>query len=130
MKFFSQLFAQTKTAESHFKSAFEAETKHNNYKLAASLYEKAARMGMGDAQFYAGLIFIKGRGVQKNFPKGVELLNMAATENHPKAQYLLAQMYFSGEGVVKNSLTAEKWMDRFNLHEIPFQSMAITFHNF
>ncbi len=129
MSIIKLLFSTNKDVESIFQKAFEEETRYNNFEKALSLYEKAARLGHAKSQYYAALMYLKGRGTRRNYSKALELVEQAAKQNYPHGQYLLAQMYLSGEGVKKNEEIGNEWMDKFSSHNIG-DGITLCFHNY
>ena len=129
MSIISTLFIRNKNAEAIFQMAFEEETKYNNFEKAHSLYEKAAKLGHPKAQYYCGLMYLKGRGTRRNYEKALSLVEQAAEQNHPHGQYLLAQMYLSGEGVKKNEEVGNEWLEKFRSHNL-LNEITLCFHNY
>jgi TPR repeat protein len=129
MSFINTLFSKSKDVEAIFQKAFEAETKHNNFERALSLYEKAANLGYAKAQYYCGFMYLKGRGTKRNHQKALSLVEQAAQQNHPHGQYLLAQMYLSGEGVKKDEQIGNEWMEKFRSHNL-LNEITLCFHNY
>ena len=80
-----------------------------NEMTAAEWYEKAANQGYAWAQMSLGLLYVNGRGVLLDFPKGIFWLRNAADRNDRKAQYNLGWAYESGSGVPKDIQEAIKW---------------------
>ena len=118
MNALNKLFSFFGDAETHYREAFRLETSSQDFQKALRLYEKAARMGHVEAQYYCGFMYLKGRGIKKrDFEKAYELVEMAAKQDYPKAQYLLSQMYYFGEGIARNKALGDKWMAKFKEHE-------------
>lgn len=78
-------------------------------KKAMQLFLDAARQGNRDAQYNAGLAFVRAQGTEENYESAVRWFTAAALQNDPGAQYNLGVMYLSGEGTVKDALTAYAW---------------------
>jgi TPR repeat protein len=111
MGFFKDLFKMD--PEVDFQMALRAETFENNYKKAAWLYGKATEQNHLKAQFFLALMYLKGRGVDKDLQKAFELATKSASQGFYKAQYLLAQMYLRGVGVQQNVAEGNRWMGKF-----------------
>lgn len=59
---------------------------------AIEWYSKAASHGYPDAQFALGLLHIE----QEDVEKGMKMLNMAASQGHKRAMYVLGALYILG----------------------------------
>lgn len=59
-----------------------------------------------DAQYNLGVMYAKGRGVERNEAKAVELLALAADKGDANAQLNLGIMYAKGRGVAKDESKA------------------------
>lgn len=62
------------------------------FSKAAGHYRRAAEAGSGEAQYQLGTLYLLGRGVAKNEKRARELFQQAADQNHPAAQFGLAQL--------------------------------------
>lgn len=62
------------------------------FSKAAELYGRAAEAGSSEAQYQLGTLYLLGRGTTKNEARARELFEQAAGQNHPAAQFALAQM--------------------------------------
>ncbi|WP_307781402.1 tetratricopeptide repeat protein [Psychrobacter sp. H8-1] len=58
---------------------------------------RLANQGNASAQYNLGVMYYKGKGVQKNNAKAVEWFKQAAKQGHTKSQYNLEIMYSNGE---------------------------------
>jgi TPR repeat protein len=65
-----------------------------NDAIAAFWLQKAADHGVADAQFEMSQSFYDGIGVKSDLNQAYHYLHQAATNNHPKAQYKLAMLYY------------------------------------
>ena len=68
-------------------------------KKAAELLLKASSMGHMPSKRVIGLLYLDGRGVEKDLDKAYELLSEAAASLDPIAMYVLGKMYEGGIGV-------------------------------
>jgi len=129
MGFLGKFFGKTNAdPEKEYIKAFELETEQNRYEKALFHYEKAAKQGMIEAQYYAGFMYLRGRGTKKNLVKAFYWLEMAAKADHPKAQYLLSQMYMMGEGVEKNEAVAKEWLEKSESYGFEKDQPIVSFH--
>jgi len=63
---------------------------------------KSANQGDADAQCDLGIMYLQGRGVDKNETAAVTYFQKAAEQGHADAQFNLAVSYENGEGVDKD----------------------------
>ena len=96
------------------------------------------------SQYYLGVLYFEGKGVQQNDKKAVEWLTRAAEQGNLDARYLLALVYFDGEGarwydgkviewfdneVGKGNKQAVEWLsiaaERGNYHAIEWLHRAV-----
>ncbi len=70
--------------------------KSGSYREAKALFEKAlTKDGAQQAQFFLGLIYLKGLGVEKNLPKAEKYLAKVSREGNIRAKCYLAEVYLS-----------------------------------
>ena len=86
--------------------------KKKHYKQAFDWYQKAAKQGVGQAQFYLGLIYLKGKGIAKNYKQAFDWFQKAALQGHVEAQTKLGAIYYTGQGVPKNYKQAFHWFQK------------------
>ncbi|MDQ2092206.1 SEL1-like repeat protein [Marimonas arenosa] len=77
---------------------------------AGGLLERAAARGHAEAQYYLGLLYRSGRGVEKDLSKSFNWLLASAELGFVESQYELARAYSRGEGVAQNNAEAERWL--------------------
>ncbi|GJM05252.1 MAG: hypothetical protein DHS20C09_12430 [marine bacterium B5-7] len=63
----------------------------------------------GYAQYYMGMMYMKGQGVEQDYKNAGEWFRKASEKNIPQAQYKLADLYFKGRGVPKDFEYAYIW---------------------
>jgi|TARA_R110002126_G_scaffold105860_8_gene240368 tetratricopeptide (TPR) repeat protein len=69
-----------------------------------------AKQGNADAQFLLGLMYLSGRFVIQDTEQGLYWINLAAQQQHIKAQQTLADLAFEGHKLFPRDLAlAEKW---------------------
>ncbi len=83
---------------------------HENIDEAIAWYEKAALDKDRDALYHLALILIKREN--PDYKHIATLLEGAAKQNHPNAQYNLAVMYQKGDGVNKSDEQALYWYEK------------------
>ncbi|MGH6923268.1 MAG: caspase family protein [Propylenella sp.] len=72
-------------------------------------YSTAGKLGYADAQFAAGSLFDRGRGVEENKVEAVNWYRMAAEQGNARAQSALGRAYFYGQGVKEDKAESVKW---------------------
>lgn len=80
-----------------------------NYKKAVKWYHKAAEKGSADAQFYLGMCYINGKGVEQDYTEAMKWLCKAAEQGDAGALYKLGLCYETGQGVKQDFAEAVKW---------------------
>ena len=80
-----------------------------DFAQAVVWYEKAAKQGYAEGQYYLGYCYYAGEGIDQDFVKAAELYAKAAEQEHPRAQQKLAVCYYSGEGVEQDINKAFYW---------------------
>jgi TPR repeat protein len=75
-----------------------------DYEEAIKLYQKAASLNNSDsdAYFCHAMMYIEGRGVEKNNTTAIELLQKSCDLDNPLAMVYLAKIYANGEYVAQN----------------------------
>lgn len=90
-------------------------------KRALQACQRAAELGLPDAQYMEGLrhsmraMLIPAHATEEQV-KAAELLQAAAEHGHYVAQMMLAQMYLEGKGVPTNRVEAYKWLKLSEWH--------------
>ena len=92
-----------------FKMGEEA-GKKGNLAEAAHRFKCSAEEGYAPAQFYLGLMSLKGLGVKKNDKNAFKLFEDAAEQGYPASQLNLGLMYSSGRGTKKNFIYSHMWL--------------------
>ena len=130
MNFIEKMIAKRGDAETFYQEAYTAETERKDIHKAFKLYERAAFKGLAKAQYYCGLLYLRGRGCsKKNYQKAILLLKEASEQDYPLAHYLLAQLYYTGEGVKENIEMGDSYMKKYNNHNISGK-LTICFHSY
>lgn len=67
--------------------------------------------GQGDAiaQYYMGVLYANGQGVEQSYEEAANWYEKAAEQDYAEAQYSLGELYDQGKGVVRNSHFANDW---------------------
>jgi len=82
-----------------------------NYKLARSLFYKIGIIGNHKAQFYLGVMYLKGLGIKTNLRESAKWFLMAARGGDALSQYNLGIMY-AKKGSKKDLTFAAKWLKK------------------
>ncbi len=89
-------------------AAYEA----GDYARARTLWEPLARQGDADAQFNLALLYMNGKGVEKNDRKALLLFLEAARQGHAEAQYNAGLLFYTGRGIARSTRDALLWWRR------------------
>ncbi len=76
---------------------------------ATEWYLKAAEMGLAQAQYAIGMMYLKGKGVKQSDQMAVKWFKEAADQGHSQAQFNLGKMYLDGNGVKQSGKQAMIW---------------------
>ena len=80
-----------------------------DYATALHVWRDLANQGLAEAQYYMGLMYVKGNGVPENDKEAVKWYRLAAEQGDVDAQYTLGGMYAFGQGVPEYDREAAKW---------------------
>ncbi len=78
---------------------------------AVRWYRLAAAQKDPEATSNLGVMYLKGRGVKRDFAQAFELFRRAAEQDYAAAQNNLALMYANGHGVNRDFISAYVWLD-------------------
>lgn len=81
-----------------------------NYSLAFKEFAHLAVEGDAHAQFYLGVMYNKGYGVEQSLEKAIQWYEEASSGGIPEAQYNLGLLHYNGEGAVEDYVEAARWM--------------------
>jgi len=89
----------------------EGKVVKKNSKKALYWLQKAVQAGSDDAMLNMGLYYFHGaEGLKKNKKAAFALFKKSAFYNNAYAQYWVAKLYLTGEGVNKNLIAGENWL--------------------
>ncbi len=80
------------------------------FRDAYTFFKQSSDKGFLQSRCMVGLMQLLGQGVTKDVNSGVKLINSAADEGDPLAQYYMGDLYFNGVGVSKDLVKAKEWM--------------------
>jgi len=93
-----------------------------SFKTMQSLAETSDH---GYAQYYLGMMYMKGQGVDQDYRNAGEWFRKASEKSIPQAQYKLGDLYFKGRGVPKDYEFAYIWYSVGASHEHKLSVKAI-----
>ena len=70
-----------------------------------------AEKGNAERQFYLGVMYNTGQGVEKDDKEAVKWFRKAAEQGFAPAQHNLGVMYGKGEGVLQDKVTTYAWLN-------------------
>jgi TPR repeat protein len=76
---------------------------------SADHYAQDADNGDAQAQYYLGICYANGEGVQKDDAKAFEWTQKVAQQGYAKAQVNLGVLYYQGDGIGQNTEKADEW---------------------
>ena len=79
----------------------------------------------GYAQYYLGMMYMKGQGVEQDYNAAGEWFRKASEKNIPQAQYKLGDLYYKGRGVPKDYGFAYIWFSVGASHDHKLSVNAI-----
>ncbi|MBO6520255.1 MAG: sel1 repeat family protein [Rhodospirillales bacterium] len=92
--------------------AHGAGVREDHYR-AQEWYSTAARLSKNaEAHFKAGEGYFRGLGVPQDYGAALSYYQVAASQGHPVAQYLIGSMYEAGWGVERDLIEAWVWYNR------------------
>ena len=82
-----------------------------DYQQAFTLWQPLAEQGDAEAQFYLGLLYRNGEGVEKDDRTALMWFTESAKQGYLNAQYNTGIMYMEGRGVAVSKIDAFKWWE-------------------
>jgi septal ring-binding cell division protein DamX len=80
-----------------------------DYRSAIAHWQKLIEEGRPEGQFFLGVMYAEGKGLEPDHAKAFALYTAAAEKDFAPAQYNLANQYATGEGVKQDFSKAEFW---------------------
>jgi len=98
-----------------------------DYETAFNTMISLAKTSEEDAlpQYYLGVMYLQGQGVEQNFEEAGKWLRKAAENRLPQAQYKLANLYTEGKGVPKDYEFAYVWYSVGSAHDHKLSKEAV-----
>ena len=79
----------------------------------------------GYAQYYMGMMYLKGQGVEQDYKAASDWFRKASEKNIAQAQYKLGDLYFKGRGVPKDYEYSYIWFSVGASHKHDMSVKAI-----
>lgn len=82
----------------------------NNYGEALKYFRQAADQGNRDAQYYLGICYYNGYGVERDYSEAVKYFHLAADQGHAEGQCRLGICYYFANGIEQDYEEAVKYL--------------------
>ncbi len=94
-------------------------------KAFSTMQSLAETSDHGFAQYYLGMMYLKGQGVEQDYKNASKWFRKASEKNIPQAQYKLGDLYYKGRGVPKDYEFAYVWFSVGASHQHQLSQSAI-----
>lgn len=92
-----------------------------DFKTAMKYWLESAEQGVGEAQYFVGVLYHAGQGVAQDYQKARDWYQKSANQEVEAGQIALGALYADGKGIEKDNIRARMW---FSLAEINGSSRA------
>ena len=106
---FILIYSITTTVRADFNDGVVAYLMADYEKAFTTMQALAETSDHGYAQYYMGMMYLKGQGVDQNYEAASDWFRKASEKNIAQAQYKLGDLYFKGRGVPKDYEYAYIW---------------------
>lgn len=103
------LVALSGTARADFNEGVVAYLTGDYDKAYATMRSLAETTDHAYAQYYVGMMFLKGQGVAQDYKEAGQWFLKAAEQRIPQAQFQLGSLYLSGDGLPRDPEQAYAW---------------------
>tara|TARA_B110000014_G_C20037897_1_gene539265 strand:- start:315 stop:893 length:579 start_codon:yes stop_codon:yes gene_type:complete len=103
------MYLTTSAVRADFNSGVVACVMNDYEKCFTIMQSLAETSDHGHAQYFMGVMYQKGQGVNQDFKKASDWYRKASEKAIPQAQYKLGELYFNGQGVPKDYESAYIW---------------------
>ena len=87
--------------------------KSEENKAAFDMYQRAAKLGNGEAMFSVGVMYANGEGTERNLEQAVKMMEQSVEAGYGKATVTLALSYLEGSmGLTKSREKAIEWLNK------------------
>jgi TPR repeat protein len=97
------------TAHADFNDGVVAFMMGDYDKAFTTMQSLAETSDHGYAQYYMGMMYMKGQGVEQDYKNASKWFRKASEKRIPQAQYKLGDLYFKGRGVPNDYEYAYVW---------------------
>ncbi len=115
----------TSLARADFNNGIVAYTMGDYDKAFTTMQSLAETSDHGYAQYWMGMMYMKGQGVEQDYKLAGEWFRKASEKSIPQAQHKLGNLYFKGRGVPKDYEYAYVWFSVGAAHEHKLSVNAI-----
>jgi len=106
---FLLIYTITTTVRADFNDGVVAYLMADYDKAFTTMQSLAETSDHGYAQYYMGMMYLKGQGVDQDYEAASNWFRKASEKNIPQAQHKLGDLYFKGRGVPKDYEYAYIW---------------------
>ena len=106
---FLLIYTITTTVRADFNDGVVAYLMADYEKAFTTMQSLAETSDHGYAQYYMGMMYLKGQGVDQDYEAASDWFRKASEKNIPQAQHKLGDLYFKGRGVPKDYEYAYIW---------------------
>ena len=106
---FLLIYTVTTAVRADFNDGVVAYLMADYEKAFTTMQSLAETSDHGFAQYYMGMMYLKGQGVDQDYEAASNWFRKASEKNIPQAQYKLGDLYFKGRGVPKDYEYAYIW---------------------
>ena len=106
---FLLIYIITTTVRADFNDGVVAYLMADYEKAFTTMQSLAETSDHGYAQYYMGMMYLKGQGVDQDYEAASDWFRKASEKNIPQAQHKLGDLYFKGRGVPKDYEYAYIW---------------------
>lgn len=103
------LLAGMQFAHADFNDGVVAYLMGNYQQAYATMRPLAETANFSLAQYYLGMMYLNGQGVDQSYKKAGKWFLKAAEQGIPQAQYKLGMLYFKGQGLPLDFVRAYAW---------------------
>ncbi len=115
----------TSAAHADFNDGVVAYMMGDYDKAFTTMQSLAETSDHGYAQYYMGMMYMKGQGVEQDYKTAGKWFRKASEKSIPQAQYKLGDLYFKGRGLPKDFESAYIWFSVGASHAHKLSETAI-----
>jgi len=92
---------------------------NGDFDTAARIFSALAAKGDKEGQYYMGLLYEEGQGVEKSYPEAVNSYSNAARQGFLDAYFALGEIYLRQPGGKRDRVSAYYWLGMAAKHGHP-----------